>query len=156
MKALVLLMSLAAAGVASAQASEPLVDAAAVEACFADALPGDGSPDCLGDQVKACTEASPDGETTIGMGACIQAETAVWDDLLNREYTARRDDWSDRPELVETLTKAQRAWIAFRDADCSLAYDRWDGGSMRSIAAANCRMVATARRALDLKDMGPM
>ena len=156
MRVLAVLVLIWAGGMAAAQQADAVIDTDAVEACFDGALPGDGAPDCLGAQVKACTAASPDGETTIGMGACINAETEAWDSLLNREYKARREDWADRPALIEALTKAQRAWIAFRDADCQLAYDRWDGGSMRGIAAANCRMVATAGRALDLKDMGPM
>ena len=140
-------------GPGMAMADTPAIDADAVAACLADAAPGDASPDCLGAQVKICTAATPGGETTLGIAACIGAETAAWDDLLNREYGALRDRWADRPALIDGLTRAQRAWIAFRDADCALAYDRWDGGSMRSVAAANCGMVATARRAIQLRDM---
>ena len=40
------------------------------------------------------------------------------------------------PGLADTLLAAQRAWIAFRDAECTLAYDRYGSGSMRVIAAA--------------------
>ena len=149
-----LMMLLGGAGLAMGQDGAPAIDESAVEACLADAV-DDQSPLCLGAQVKACTAASPEGDTTIGMTSCIQAETKAWDDLLNREYTALRDLWSDRPAVIDRLTQAQRAWIAFRDADCALTYERWDGGSIRSVAAANCQMVATARRAMQLHNMRP-
>ena len=30
---------------------------------------------------------------------------------------------------TENLKKAQRAWIAYRDAQCEAEYAKWDGGS---------------------------
>lgn len=96
-----------------------------------------------------------------GIAACITAETAVWDDILNAEYGKTQSymtqlDATEPPVLgarPDALRKAQRAWIAYRDAECELTYLRWQGGSIRSIAAANCGLIMTARRAFELRDM---
>ncbi|MBU3030708.1 lysozyme inhibitor LprI family protein [Paracoccus marinaquae] len=146
------MLSLAVAPFA-VQAQDFTVDEAAVEACFEAADPGETAPGCLGQAAQSCQSTTQQGETTLGIGQCIMAETAAWDVLLNREYGMTRDSFAETPGLKDTLLKAQRAWIAFRDADCAVAYERWGGGSMRSIAAANCRMEFTARRALELKFM---
>ena len=104
------------------------------------------------------------GETTLGMSRCHFGETVVWDRYLNDEYrrTMRvmramdEDEGETFPEFANrgaSLVKAQRAWIAFRDAECNLAYAEWGSGSMRSIAFADCMSDMTARRTLDLRAM---
>lgn len=125
---------------------------ATVRACFAGAAPGETAPDCLGAGAKPCTE-TPEGMTTIGTAQCIGAETAVWDDLLNTEYKALRAQMLATGEgLNDKLLEAQRAWIAFRDAECGFDYARWGDGSIRQIVGANCLMEMTAARALELRD----
>lgn len=134
-------------------AQEATVDEAAVEACFAQAGRGDVNPGCLGNAAEVCQKSHTQGETTLGISECLMAEAAAWDDLLNREYKLTRDAFADQPGLPDRLLEAQRAWIAFRDAECTLAYDSYGGGSMRVIAAADCRLRHTARRTLELRDM---
>lgn len=147
--------------VAAIAAALPIVAAAeidrgAVEACFAGTAIGVTAPPCLGDASNAC-QAEPGGSTTIGITDCIQTETAAWDAILNREYRATRDALSGTSaagiDTGQALLDAQRAWIAYRDAECALTYARWQGGTIRSVAAANCAMVFTATRALALRDM---
>ncbi len=139
-------------------AQEPTIATGAVQACYAQTAIGDIYPACLGDAANAC-QAQPGGSTTLGIVTCITAETTDWDSILNEAYTDLRQQFgarSDGATLTDSLRDAQRAWIAFRDADCGLQYDRWGGGSMRNIAASNCRMIMTASRALALRDMaGP-
>ena len=75
---------------------------------------------------------------------------------MNREYKALRDDFRARDggeDLARQLRDAQRAWIAFRDADCGLVYAIWAGGSIRIIVAGNCHLDKTARRSIELRDM---
>ncbi|WP_102223076.1 lysozyme inhibitor LprI family protein [Acidimangrovimonas sediminis] len=125
-----------------------------VEACYASALPGETAPKCLGAASNAC-QTLPGGDTTVGIVTCIGKETAVWDTLLNRGYKKLRAGFRKQGNgLPEALVKTQRAWIGFRDAQCALDYARWGNGSMRGIAAANCMMVMTAARAIELRDMG--
>ena len=56
------------------------------------------------------------------------------------------------PTQAETLIAAQRAWIAFRDADCLHAYAMAGTGSIRQIEGASCRLSATAMRVLDFRE----
>lgn len=129
------------------------VDTQTVRACFEGAQSATGSPLCLGDASNAC-QARPGGSTTIGIVACISSETTAWDGLLNAEYRATRARMRDLGGgRAEALLDAQRAWIAFRDAECTLSYIRWQEGTIRSIVAANCQMVMTARRTIALRDM---
>jgi uncharacterized protein YecT (DUF1311 family) len=48
--------------------------------------------------------------------ACYMAELQRQDKVLNGEYKSLQERLS--PELKEPLTKAQRAWLAFRDSWC--------------------------------------
>ncbi|WP_373635558.1 lysozyme inhibitor LprI family protein [Yoonia sp. SS1-5] len=139
-----------------AAAQELGVDAAAVRACHDSAQGWDVTPDCIGAAANLCQE-TPGGSTTVGIGACLAAEIAVWDEILNEEYQARRAEFSaSAAELADALRDAQRAWIAFRDADCDLRYTLFQGGSIRSIVGANCRLSKTAQRAIELRDIGDL
>ncbi len=140
------------AGKARAQDEVPL-DQAQVQGCFQQNARAGGIPDCVGDAAAACQAAHSQPETTLAISQCLMAETAIWDEILNREYKATRQHFGDRPALEDLLRDAQRGWIALRDADCSLAYDRFGGGSMRVIAAADCQLKHTALRSLQLHQM---
>lgn len=115
------------------------------------ALPDNGPQslaDCIGVASNICQE-QPEGASTIGILDCLSREAAWWDDLLNSHYQdllAASD-----PGPADGLRKAQRAWIAFRDADCAFRYGMWGEGSIRSIAGASCTLDHTARRAIDLE-----
>lgn len=139
-------------GLWSGSAWAQQVDSGTVRSCFAQTPTGEMSPDCLGAASNSCQDQGFD--TTMGMTQCIQAETAVWDTMLNEQYKSTRTVLgAQNPALKDNLLAAQRAWIAFRDAECALAYARWQDGSIRSIVHANCMMVMTARRTLELRDM---
>ncbi|MDX8352354.1 lysozyme inhibitor LprI family protein [Cognatiyoonia sp. IB215182] len=162
MKSLIVVMSLSACSFAHAQGTDTLtVDTAAVRECHATTPIGAIYPDCLGQASDRC-QLQDGGGTTLGIATCISAETAVWDAILNEEYQALRAAFEGQDggvggatsdELLIALRDAQRAWIAFRDADCGLRYTLYQGGTIRSIVAANCHMTTTARRALALRDM---
>ncbi len=134
-------------------------EAGEIRACLA----GAAQPmECVGLTVGPCTE-RPGGETTVGMVECINAEHGAWDAILNEEYRAtmsalRAEDATGdlaAPDMTRegTLRQAQRAWIVFRDAECRAQYARWGMGSLRQIVGANCVMVETAERAIELRQM---
>ncbi|MDF1728103.1 MAG: lysozyme inhibitor LprI family protein [Sulfitobacter sp.] len=142
---------IAVALLGAAPLSAQVVEESYVRNCFASAGPGETAPICLGEAANQCQSAGFD--TTIGISQCIQAETAVWDTLLNETYgEVRRIFTAQDPSLGTNLRDAQRAWIAYRDAECGLEYARWIGGSIRTIVAANCHMTETAERAIELRD----
>lgn len=134
---------------APTMAQQPALDPAIVEACVSDTPRGDLAPACIGAAAKQCQQA-PGGDTTLGIAECVMGEHAAWDAALNREYKAARAAFQDDP-AADSLLAAQRAWIAWRDAECAFQYDRYGGGSMRTIASANCQMSMTAQRALELR-----
>lgn len=140
---------------APAQAQSLWADEGIVRGCFAGAAIGETQPRCLGAASGQC-QALPGGSTTPGIADCIGAETSVWDKILNEEYQATRAQFRAADPggaLAQSLLDAQRAWIAYRDAECALTYQRWIGGSIRSIAHANCVMGFTSERAIGLRDM---
>ncbi|MCO4848720.1 MAG: DUF1311 domain-containing protein [Yoonia sp.] len=117
---------------------------------------------CIGIITAQCIE-GPGGQTTAGMASCAFSEAEGWDVLLNREYQAARavargmdaDDMVDFPVYAvraDKLLAAQRAWIAFRDANCASDYAVWGAGTMRQIMGASCHLQMTAERAIALHD----
>ena len=131
-----------------------------LEACLADT---DRPADCIGSLAGSCMAARPDGESTLGMVECIGVETAAWDGLLNATYRAvmesardadaTGDVLSEEHTRVATLRDAQRAWIAFRDADCLAQAARWGLGSLGQVSAANCLLSMTAERTIHLRGL---
>ena len=135
-----------------------------LDACYGAATTSEERSACIGQMSTTCMDKEDGGQTTIGMVWCLNAEADVWDRWLNAEYKSTRagaeavdkDEAKFFPEFArraETLLAAQRAWIAFRDAECDLAYAEWGSGSMRNIAFADCRLQMTAERTLRLRAM---
>ena len=115
----------------------------------AEAAPGEEqeAATCIGQAANAC-QSDPGGSSTIGITQCNQREASWWDGYLNDSYADLQANLD--PTAFASLKKAQRAWIAFRDADCSFQYARWGDGSMRNIAHSSCMLQQTAQRALSL------
>ncbi len=96
--------------------------------------------------------ASPGGESTLGMMQCAQAETARHDRRLNAAYAKAMTGLNARQKA--RLQTAERAWIAYRDADCASFYDE-DWGTIAKINAAVCMLDETIRRADALEHYPP-
>ncbi len=144
----------------SAWATEHEVNA--FGAILTDCYAGGAGLECLGRMSQTCMDDQEGGHSTLGMTSCLSAEADVWDGFLNDEYKATmawakaadEDEAVYFPEFAkraEALRDAQRAWIAFRDAECGLSYATWGSGSMRNIAFSDCRMQMTAERTLELR-----
>ncbi|MCB1345529.1 MAG: DUF1311 domain-containing protein [Methylobacteriaceae bacterium] len=118
-----------------------------------------GDRTCIGNAARFCMEATPEGQTTLGMSACLMAERDAWDRLLNEEYAraraeSARVDAADTPDhavRAARLRDAQRAWIAYRDANCAVDYALPGGGSLRQITGAHCVLRMTAERSFELR-----
>ena len=79
---------------------------------------------------------------------CILAETKQQDARLNENYKRLMSKLSE--ERKKALLEAQRAWIRFRDANCTF----WDdpaGGQSAAVTAKECILTMTADRASDLE-----
>jgi len=83
------------------------------------------------------------------MGGCIDAEARRQDIRLNAAYQAALKRMEFRRQQ-QALRKAQRAWIAFRDADCE-SYADADWGKSSLVESAACILRRTAERADELE-----
>jgi len=93
----------------------------------------------------------PEGQSTHGMIACVSAELELQDAALNVAYREALTRLVPRQQAK--LRAAQRAWVAFRDADCAAHYDE-EGGSMSTISANFCVLRRTVERTIELEDFG--
>jgi uncharacterized protein YecT (DUF1311 family) len=101
-------------------------------------------------------------QAQMEMNACAAIEFERADAELNAEYRraivwARDDDreervaGDDRPGDEATLREAQRAWLAFRDAQCRLEGYAERGGSMEPMVYEQCRARLTRQRTAQLR-----
>ncbi|MBB5209243.1 lysozyme inhibitor LprI family protein [Chiayiivirga flava] len=100
---------------------------------------------------SACMDAS--GGVTASMIDCIGNEHALQDAALNAAYAALRAALP--AERRTQLQAVQRAWIAYRDANCGFYADP-DGGTLARVSATECMLRETAARALELRTLLPV
>ena len=117
---------------------------------------------CIPAAAQTCMETHEGGETTVGMGRCLDLAHAAWDARLNESYRDllaqhRAQDvdlaeiGSSAPELEAPLREMQRAWIAYRDAACTHEAATWGGGTGSGPAYLGCLIELTARQTLRLE-----
>lgn len=104
-----------------------------------------------------CTNAS----STVEINYCAERDFAEADRVLNQAYAHALAEIaaSDNPAPYapaaweSELRASQRAWIAFRDADCKgVVPMEWSGGTGTSAAVLGCMVKLTKTRAKDLAE----
>jgi uncharacterized protein YecT (DUF1311 family) len=104
-----------------------------------------------------CANAS----STAEINFCAEKDFDAADKALNSAYEAalariRTRDLEkpyDAQSFEEAMRSAQRAWVAFRDADCKdLTAQEWAGGSGTSAAVLGCMTDKTIARTKELKE----
>ena len=117
---------------------------------------------CIGLISGDCMENNDGGDTTVGMGFCMDAERIYWDAKLNSTYKelvtierkndleAKSEGWN-APEKLPPLKEMQRQWIGYRDALCEYERSQWGGGTGGGPAILSCLAGETARQALLLE-----
>ncbi len=104
-----------------------------------------------------CANAS----STVEMNFCADKDFEAADKALNATYeatlasTKTRDLEKpyDAKSFEEAMRAAQRAWVAYRDADCKgLVAQEWAGGSGTSAAVLGCMTEKTIERTKELKE----
>src|SRR5690606_19485021 len=73
------------------------------------------------------------------------------DKTLNDTFKQIEHRLSDDADGKSRLVRAQRAWIAFRDAECTFQSSGDDGGSAAPLVIASCKAALTAERDKQLK-----
>lgn len=100
---------------------------------------------------SAAAEDCDSAETQADMTACADAAYRAADAKLNAAYKAIASRLTDDADARKLLVAAERAWIAFRDAECAFATSAASGGSIQPMLVASCRERLTAARATDLE-----
>jgi len=91
-----------------------------------------------------------DAVSTKDMQDCADSEYKKADADLNSVYQATLRKL--KPDDAALLKKAQRAWLAYRDAHCDAQYHLFAGGSIAAVSLTQCRATLTAARAKEIKD----
>jgi uncharacterized protein YecT (DUF1311 family) len=93
---------------------------------------------------KCCCTTYDTGQCLIKVSPKIEAE-------LNASYQNALQRWGNDPASLAALRKAERAWIAYRDANCEAEYATYGSGSMGPNVAAFCRIRLTRDRLDEIK-----
>lgn len=94
---------------------------------------------------STCMDAS--GGVTTNMLDCMGSEIKQQDARLNQNYKGAMQALA--PAQQTQLRDAQRLWVKFRDADCTLL-GSLTGGTSDSVNRASCFLDMTKKRADDL------
>jgi uncharacterized protein YecT (DUF1311 family) len=102
-----------------------------------------------------CDKAMSNAETR----QCADREFKKHDAELNRLYKKLLENAADQGDVqqgygvppLEALKQAQRAWVAFRDANCHWKSTSFYGGTGQSVIMSSCLAIATRDRVEELK-----
>ena len=93
-----------------------------------------------------------------GLNDCAHREFDAADAARNAAYRRIVARLAGQTEARQLLTKAQRAWVAFRDAECGFSASGVQGGSIQPMIVSMCQTDLTKartealRRYLDCKE----
>jgi uncharacterized protein YecT (DUF1311 family) len=110
-----------------------------------------------------------DPQTQTEMNHCAAVDFERADAELNTEYrrsiaaaqaadregASYRIEGDTRPGEEATLREAQRAWVAFRDANCRLEGYEARGGTMEPMLYSGCLATLTRARTAELRGPNP-
>ena len=116
-----------------------------------------GAQDARAQEEPNCAEPV----TQRDMNACADIEYDKADKDLNAAYKQLRtkmSDWGKSADeeskgAVDALVAAQRAWVAFRDANCEVAGFQARGGTMESMLISSCLADMSTKRAAELREL---
>jgi uncharacterized protein YecT (DUF1311 family) len=90
-------------------------------------------------------------QTQRGMDACAGAARDKADAALNGVYREIVARLADDAVKTKRLIAAEKAWIAFRDAECAFANSDTEGGSIHSMEVTLCEEKLTTTRTQELQ-----
>jgi uncharacterized protein YecT (DUF1311 family) len=88
-----------------------------------------------------------DKQTTLDISQCLNAELKKADTELNRSHLQALKKLKTAD--AERLRKAQRAWVAYRDAHCNAEFELWDAGH---VALPQCKLTLTKARTAEIEE----
>lgn len=103
-------------------------------------------PAQAGDRNVDCNNATNQND----MNYCAEEDFNKADKALNAAYKTAMADMD--AAMKAKLKAAQRAWVAFRDAECDYESMSEEGGSMQPMVYSGCRARLTKDRTQDLTE----
>ncbi len=100
---------------------------------------------------QAVATECPD-QTQAGLNQCSAAAYAKADEALNRAYKEIQQRFKQDSVSSELFVKAQKSWIAFRDAECSFSSSGVSGGSAYPMIYELCLEMVTKERTKRLQE----
>jgi uncharacterized protein YecT (DUF1311 family) len=94
-----------------------------------------------------CTSASNQHELTVCADQAFKKTDAVLNDLYGQIKARLKGD----DATAKLLAASQRAWIAFRDAECTFATSSTAQGTIHPMLRLQCLDAVTAKRIEDFK-----
>jgi Uncharacterized protein conserved in bacteria len=99
-------------------------------------------------------------QTQMEMTYCAEQDFADADEQLNAQYKITRQvmkDWDGDAmdglgSAADALLVSQRAWLAFRDAQCAFHGYQARGGTMEPMLIYGCQAELTRQRTQQLKE----
>lgn len=91
-----------------------------------------------------------DAESQSAMTACYGDALKAADKALNATYGKIEHRLRDDPDTKKLLVAAERAWIAFRDAECAFSASGAEGGSIYPMTLSICMTDLTEARTAQL------
>lgn len=99
--------------------------------------------------------------TQADMNFCAASDYETADEELNTEYQSVRKVLAERDSsagedgegAVKALLAAQRAWIAYRDANCDAVGFQARGGSMEPLLVSSCLADMSRKRTEELRSL---
>ncbi|MFJ2323694.1 lysozyme inhibitor LprI family protein [Pseudomonas sp. NPDC087817] len=85
------------------------------------------------------------------MNQCAGQDYKAADNELNAVYKQIKERLKDNAEATKLLVDAQRAWIGFRDAECTFSSSGVTGGSVYPLVYSSCLTGVTKVRVEALK-----
>ena len=97
----------------------------------------------------SATPPCPDG-TTLDFNQCYSDRLAKADADLGRYVAAARTRLRQEAagdagaaSAARDFESAEKAWSAYRDAECGAVYDYWSAGTIRDIESLDCQIKLT-------------
>ncbi|TKT80367.1 lysozyme inhibitor LprI family protein [Aquamicrobium sp. LC103] len=96
-------------------------------------------------------DACDNAEDQATLNECANKAFKTADTQLNADYKEIEKRLADDADAKKLLVASQRAWVAYRDAECTFQSSGVDGGSVYPMIHANCLATLTAARVEDFK-----
>lgn len=91
-----------------------------------------------------------DAATTLEMNECYAQVLARADERRATYLAAALEREADNPDLAAMIAASDRAFTAYREAECGAVFDSWKEGTIRGVMWLTCSITMTDQRTHDI------